>query len=272
MSHIGLLNFQVKMINLNKKIVAFDLDGTLALSKQALGLEMAEVLALLARDKIVAIISGGSFRQFQKQFLGSFLPVGAQRDLIFQNLILLPTSGSRRYQYDPIVGEWMITDTEEMPGWVREKVLEVLKEYIATNTFGIGPYIEGDEVVEDRVTQISLSALGQHAPLSEKEVWDPDQAKRTIIKRELEKLLPEVEINMGGSTTLDILPKGFNKAKGLTRLLEKLGLSKSDMVFIGDAIYEGGNDYSPLLAGIDCIKISGPDETLNVIKSWIIEK
>jgi HAD superfamily hydrolase (TIGR01484 family) len=257
------------MTNLNKKIIAFDLDGTLAESKQHLEAEMAEVLALLAKEKIVVIISGGSFNQFLKQFLGSFNPKEVDVELIYSNLILLPTSGSRRYQYDAIIKEWIITDTEEMPEVIREKVLATIKSYIFTNTYGIGPVIEGDEVIEDRVTQISLSALGQHAPLEQKVIWDPDQVKRQKIKQELEKILPEVEINIGGSTTLDILPKGFSKAKGLLRLLDGLGMTKEDMIFIGDAIFPGGNDYSPYEAGIECIKTSGPKETKEIIKNWL---
>ena len=263
--------FPNKMINLNKKIVAFDLDGTLAESKQQLGTDMAEVLCTLALEKKVAIISGGSFNQFLKQFLVSFIPTAEEKELIYSNLILLPTSGSRCYQYDGILKEWIITDTEEMPQEIREKTLNILRAYAETGKYGIGPIIEGDEVVEDRVTQISLSALGQHAPLENKMMWDPDQAKRKEMKKELELVLPEVEINIGGATTLDLLPKGFNKAKGLMRLLGKLKMTKEDMVFIGDAIFPGGNDYSPYEAGISCIKVAGPKETKAIIESWMVE-
>ncbi len=256
------------MINLSKKIVAFDLDGTLAESKQHLEGEMSNLLCTLARVKKVAIISGGAFTQFERQFLVSFSPKEEEKDLIYSNLILLPTSGSRRYEYDLIKKEWVITDTEEMPVLIREKTLSILRDFAKSGRYGIGPLIEGDEVVEDRVTQISLSALGQHAPLESKIVWDPDQAKRKEMKKELELILPEVEINIGGSTTLDVLPKGFNKAKGLMRLLDKLEMDKEDMLFIGDAIFPGGNDYSPYEAGIESIRVTGPKETASVIRKW----
>jgi phosphomannomutase len=256
------------MIKLPKKIIAFDLDGTLAESKQHLEKEMSDLLCDIAREKKLAIISGGAFSQFEKQFLVSFSPKEEERDLIYSNLILLPTSGSCRYEYDFILKEWIITDMEEMPILIREKALIILKEYALTGKYGIGPFIEGDEVVEDRITQISMSALGQHAPLPNKKAWDPDQAKRKEMKNELELVLPEVEINIGGATTLDILPKGFNKAKGLIRLLDKLGMTKEDMIFIGDAIFPGGNDYSPYEAGIESIKTSGPKETALIIKQW----
>lgn len=258
------------MIKLSKKFVAFDLDGTLAVSKQTLGSDMAELLCELAKEKKVVIISGGSFNQFKKQFLPSFVPKKEEADIIYSNLILLPTSGSMRYQYDIAKEEWIMTDIEEMKEEIKQKVLNIFRDYVSLGKYGIGAIIEGDEVVEDRFTQISLSALGQHAPYEIKKLWDPDQKKRKVIKKELEELLPEVEINIGGTTTLDCLVKGFNKAKGLIRLLEHMDSTIDDMVFVGDAIFPGGNDYSPYEAGIECIKISGPIETKEVIKKWLV--
>lgn len=256
------------MTNL-KKIIAFDLDGTLAESKQALSFDMAELLCRLAKNKKVAIISGGSFNQFKKQFLPFFNPKTDDESLVYSNLILLPTSGSRRYQYDLDKKDWVITDEEGMPPMAKEKTLAILREFIASNQYGIGPIIDGDEVIEDRVTQITMSALGQNAPLDKKIIWDPDQAKRKKMLEELAPKLPEVEINIGGTTTLDFLPKGFNKAKGLIRLLNHFGMVIGDMVFVGDAIFPGGNDYSPFEAGIECVKVIGPSDTKEVIKKWI---
>jgi len=259
-------------MKLSKKIVAFDLDGTLAESKQHLENDMSEVLCSLLKEKIVVIISGGSFDQFKKQFLPFLVIDEKDRDLIYSNLILLPTSGSRRYQYDKNINDWVLTDEEGMPVSVRENILSVLKEFITANAskYDIGTVVEGDQVVEDRTTQITMSSLGQHAPIDLKKNWDPNQVKRQEIKEELEKKLPEVSINIGGSTSIDILPKGFNKASGLKRLLGKLGMTIDDMVFVGDAIFPGGNDYSPYEAGIESIKISGPKETKEVIKKWLL--
>jgi HAD superfamily hydrolase (TIGR01484 family) len=258
------------MINLNnKKIVAFDLDGTLAESKQHLEPFMSKVLCALAKKKLVAIISGGSINQFKKQFLPYFFPTEGEEDIISSNLILLPTSGSQCYEYDKEKSDWIMTDVEAMPEFIKNKILLVLKDFISPGKWNFTPAMEGDNIIEDRVTQIAMSALGQNAPIALKKVWDPDQKKRQQMKIELEKELPEVNIIIGGTTTLDILPKGFDKAKGLLRLLAKLGMSKEDMVFVGDSIFPGGNDYSPYEAGIECIKVSGPEETVEIIKKWL---
>lgn len=251
-------------------MIAFDLDGTLAESKQQMEPGMSQALYSLAEDRKIVIISGGSFNQFEKQFLPSFTPMGNDSSLVYKNLYLLPTSGSRRYQYNSERKEWELTDTVAMSNEIKQKVLVTLKTFLLDNKYGMEPTIKGDEIIEDRITQITMSALGQHAPISLKKDWDPNQIKRKKIVKELKEMLPEVEINIGGTTSIDILPKGFNKAQGLIRLIDKLELNKEDMIFIGDAIFPGGNDYSPYEAGIECIKVIGPEETLIKIKNWIV--
>jgi phosphomannomutase len=257
------------MINIkDKKTIAFDLDGTLAESKQPLDKEMAVLLKKLLKHKKVIIISGGSFGQFEKQFLPYLDITETEKDL-YSNLILLPTSGSLCYQFDVQKKDWQITNKEEMPKEIKEKIFSTIKDFIENNSYGIKPYHEGDQVLEDRGTQITLSALGQNAPIEEKIKWDKDQEKRQAIKKILESKLPEVSFSIGGATSIDILPKGFDKAEGLKKFLEKEKMKKEDLFFVGDAIFPGGNDYSPLLEGFDCQKVSGPAETKKIIQTFL---
>ena len=250
----------------NKKIVAFDLDGTLSVSKSPMTREMAVLLEKLAENQIVVIISGGTFKQFSTQFLPAFGKEDFSPSFV-KNLILLPTSGSQRYEYDLEKKEWALTDLEKFPDEVKEKAKKVLKEIIDSNLYDI-PNNPIGEYVEDRLTQLSISALGQDAPIEQKKLWDPDQKKRQKIKLVLEKELPETSIIIGGTTTVDILAKGFTKAVGLMRLLDKLNLKKEDMLFVGDAIFPGGNDYSAYEAGIDVVKVDGPVDTAEYINQW----
>ncbi len=252
----------------DKKIIAFDLDGTLAESKQPLDKEMAILLKELLKHKKVIVISGGSFSQFKKQFL-PYLDIKEGEKDLYSNLILLPTSGSLCYQFDVQKKDWQITNKEEMPKEIKEKIFSTIKDFIENNSYGIKPYKEGDQVLEDRGTQITLSALGQNAPIEEKIKWDKDQEKRQAIKKILESKLPEVSFSIGGATSIDILPKGFDKAEGLKKFLEKEKMKKEDLFFVGDAIFPGGNDYSPLLEGFDCQKVSGPAETKKIIQTFL---
>jgi hydroxymethylpyrimidine pyrophosphatase-like HAD family hydrolase len=78
-----------------KDLIVFDLDGTLAESKSSLDGEMAALLGTLLGVVKVAVISGGNWPQFEKQLLSN-LP----RDGRLKNLSLLPTCGTKFYQYE----------------------------------------------------------------------------------------------------------------------------------------------------------------------------
>lgn len=255
-------------MSIDKKIIAFDMDGTLAESKQHLEKDMAALLFTLTRNVRVAIISGGSFDQFEKQFL-PFFSDEQKDELFYKNIIILPTSGSQRYEYDQTLKEWTMTDSEGFQDIIKKEVLMCLSEIIDSGTYGIHPLVSGDYVIEDRKTQITMSALGQHAPLDAKKEWDPHQVKRQEMKKILESKISGISVIIGGTTSLDILPLGFDKAKGLHRLLNKLSLLPSDMLFLGDALFPGGNDYSVKESGIESIQVSGPQETAQHITSWL---
>ncbi|MES2622872.1 MAG: HAD-IIB family hydrolase [Patescibacteria group bacterium] len=251
------------------KIVAFDLDGTLAESKQAITHEVATILYSLSLKTKVIIISGGSYEQFTKQFVPGIVNAakvkGNTRGL--ENVILMPTNGSKRYEYDVDMHMWKETQMYPFNEEIKKKVMLELNSIIAGN-FDV-PRNHYGEYIEDRVTQITFSALGQTAPLEEKSIWDPTRSKRLKIKEVLEKAIPEIQAHVGGMTSIDILPKNFNKATGLLRYLSEEKLSIHDMLFIGDAIFEGGNDYSPLQAGIETKKTSGPKETVEIMQTLL---
>ncbi len=251
----------------DKKIIAFDLDGTLTVSKSSITLEMGELIKQLAKQKIVVVTSGGSFKQFKTQFLPPFLNDDSMMSLI-HNLILLPTSGSQRYEYDKEKKDWQVTDKEPLPDYVKEKAKKLLKEIIDSGLYDIPSNPTGD-IVEDRDTQITFSACGQLASIEAKRSWDPNKKKRQKIASVLAPELPEASLLINAYSSIDIVPKGFNKAVGLMRLLNKLGLEKSDMVFIGDGLFPGGNDYSVYEAGFEIIAVEGPEETAAIIKQWI---
>jgi HAD superfamily hydrolase (TIGR01484 family) len=77
--------------------------------------------------------------------------------------------------------------------------------------------------------------------------------------------LPEFEVRIGGTTSIDVTKKGIDKAFGVLRIIERLHIDKEDVVFVGDALFEGGNDYAVKSLGIRCIETSGPQETLKII-------
>ena len=251
----------------NKKIIAFDVDGTLTASKTLITESMANLIKKLVKQKMVIAIAGGSFHQLETQFLPPFLHDESMMPFI-HNFTLLPTSGSQRYEYDEIKKEWILTDKEALPSEAKIRAIKLLQEVIDSNLYEIPPNPIGN-IIEDRDTQITFTPNGQQAPVELKLRFDPDRKKREKIKAMLEPKLPEVSILINGTSSIDILPKGFNKAVGLMRFLNKMGLKKSDVIFVGDGLFPGGNDYSVFEAGFETIAVRGPEETALLIKKWL---
>ncbi|SEL55840.1 hypothetical protein SAMN05216382_2152 [Sphingomonas palmae] len=243
-----------------KELVAFDLDGTLAESKQAIKEDMAEALADLLQVAHVAVISGGDWPQFDKQ-VASRLP--ARADL--SKLWLMPTTGTKLYTHQS--GEWKAVYAELFDEETKKNIVEAFDASLQAT--GFKPEETWGERIEDRGSQITFSALGQQAPVEAKEKWDPDFAKRKVIQADLKQRLPELSINMGGATSIDITQKGVDKAYGLKRLRDESGIALDKMMFIGDAIFPGGNDYPAKELGLDTVRVRDPHDTLSVIATIV---
>jgi phosphomannomutase len=254
----------------DKKIIAFDVDGTLTASKTPITESMANLIKELVKQKMVIAIAGGTFEQMQTQFLPPFLHDESMLPFI-HNFTLLPTSGSQRYEYNEAKKAWEMTDKEPLPEGIKEKAKELLQAVIENPIYEIPPNPIGN-IVEDRDTQITFTPNGQQAPVALKLTFDPDRRKREKIKAFLEPQLSGVSILINGTSSIDILPKDFNKAVGLLRFLDKAGLNKPDVIFVGDGLFPGGNDYSVFEAGFETIVVKNPEETEEIIKKWIGER
>ena len=105
--------------------------------------------------------------------------------------------------------------------------------------------------------------------MEEKNEWDPDYAKRKKIKAILDTYIPEFSVRLGGSTSIDITKPGIDKAYGIGKLRDLLHISLKEMIYVGDALFPGGNDYPAEEAGVDSIQVKGPEETKRVIETII---
>jgi HAD superfamily hydrolase (TIGR01484 family) len=242
-----------------KKLIVFDLDGTLAKSKSSLDAEMATLLNELLGIVKVAIISGGGWPQFEKQIL-----VNLPNNERLENMLLLPTCGTQFYQYN---GAWKKIYSEDFNVEEKKKIIDALKN--ALNTVGFKIEKIWGETIEDRGSQITYSALGQQAPIKEKKKWDPGFTKRIRIQEILATLIPEFSVRLGGTTSVDITKPGIDKAYGIMKLRDTLKVEIDEMIFIGDAIFPGGNDYPPKEAGVASIRIKGPEESKRVIEAIV---
>ncbi len=248
------------MVAYSKKLLMFDLDGTLGRSKCPLDQEMEGLLQQLIQHKKVAIISGGGYPQFQTQVLNAF-----PRDEHFTNLYLLPTSGTRLYSWR---GTWNEQYAEHLAPREKEKIMISLNAALQ-QAGHVQPTKVYGPIIEDRGSQVTFSALGQQAPVEEKVAWDPSRQKREVIVSFLQPKIPEFDVRIGGSTSIDITKKGVNKAYGIRKLEEFLHLTPDDIVFVGDTLFPGGNDYPAKATGVDCISVSNPEDTKKLIRDWL---
>jgi HAD superfamily hydrolase (TIGR01484 family) len=242
-----------------KKLIVFDLDGTLAISKQAIDAEMAGWLARLLTICPICVISGGDWPQFQKQVVDQ-LEAGAK----LENLYLMPTTGAKFYRFD---GAWKQIYADNFSETDRQRVSSALKCAITEAGFD-HEQTWGDQI-EDRGTQITFSGLGQEAPIEAKDAWDPDRKKRTALKTILDKSLNDLSVRIGGSTSIDITRPGIDKAYGVRKLGELTGVALDQMLFVGDALYPGGNDTPARDAGVPTIGVRTIDDTKRLIETIV---
>lgn len=252
-----------------KKVLAFDLDGTLAPSKSTLPPRIGELLDELLNYFDVCVISGGKFGQFETQLLQG-LHSGSEK---LKRLHLMPTCGTQYYKFEG--DNWDQVYAENFTDEEKQKIISALNEGI--DTLGYRESKVYGEIIEDRGSQITFSALGQDivAELGDegvrmKEEWDPDTVKKNAIRDYVAKLIPEFEVRVGGGTSIDITKPGIDKAYGMRKLMDMLAIAKEDILFFGDRLQEGGNDYPVKEFGIESLEVSGWEHTAHRLETLLL--
>ena len=243
-------------------LIVFDIDGTLTRSKLPLDSEMAALICRLVEKYKVAIISGAGFEQFKWQILDC-LPCSSEW---MKNLYLLPTDGTVFCSYSD--DGWQCINDAPLSGEEKALIKSAFNNIFEEAGLASPDKIYG-ELVEDRGAQLNFSALGQEAPIELKEMWDPDNKKRERIVGKLKSKLPDFSMRIGGATSIEITKVGIDKAYGLKKLMEKTGLAREKMLYIGDKLFAGGNDAPVLALGIESKAVENPGETKQIISGLL---
>ena len=244
-----------------KKVIAFDLDGTLAESKSALPDKMSTLISELLQKYQVCVISGGKFGQFEKQLLDN---LKADASLL-EKLHLMPTCGTRYFTYDSVNSNWRMNYAEDFTEEEKQQITDALERGI--DELGLREAEPWGDLIEDRGSQITFSALGQEAPVDAKESWDPDNKKKFALRDAVAAKIPAFEVRAGGSTSIDVTKLGIDKAYGMGKIMELVGVAKEEILFVGDRLEEGGNDYPVKAMGIDAIAVEKWQDTALVIET-----
>ncbi len=245
------------------RLMAFDLDDTLAPSKSPLPERMAGLIVRLLERIPVGIISGGQFSQFRTQVIDRLDAPAA----VLENLYLMPVTGTRYYRFAD--GEWHEQYSEDLTPEQRRAALDALEEVAK----GLG-YWESDTygpVLEDRGSQITFSAFGQAAPPDIKAAWDPTDEKKNRLREAVQAKLPGLSVRSGGSTSIDITREGIDKAYGMRKLVEVTGIPLDDMLFVGDRLDPHGNDYPVKAMGARTHAVRGWEDTADYLERLLAD-
>lgn len=254
-------------LNTLPRLIAFDLDDTLAPSKSPAPERILTAIKGLLERTSIAVISGGNFEQFESQLV-SRLDAHAELDEAeLERLHLLPTCGTRYERREN--GHWVTVYQESLTSDERDRALTALRE--EAERLGLWETNSWGEVLEDRGSQVTFSALGQRAPVASKIEWDPTGEKKNTLRAAVAARLPDLEVRSGGSTSVDITRRGIDKAYGMRKLEALTGIALGDMLFIGDRLDPDGNDYPVKAMGVRCHAVDGWEDTANFLEALLAD-
>ena len=245
-----------------KRILAFDIDQTLNIAKTPINDEIADLLVKCLDHFEICPISGQKFDQFLIQIVNRLKNPTPEQ---LSHLHLFVAQGTQYYRYEN--GDWKQVYnyplTDEQVTKISQTIEQAARELNLWEEDKLKP---GDEIIENRLSQVTFSALGQHAGTEEKYAWDPDCKKREKIVARCKELAPEFDYEIGGTTSINAITPGMNKAFGMKHLLEELNAQKEDVLYFGDMTQPGGNDYPIVEMGINTITVRNHEDTAFALK------
>ena len=219
-----------------KKLIAFDLDGTLTAPKQPLGPGNRAVLDTLATRYEVIMAGAGNCKRIYNQMGGYPITI----------------VGNYGMEESRIVdGEFRIVREEKSPAdrkFFDRKCMELRKKYGYTS-------YKGDPLEYHESGMVTFGLLGTKAEPAEKLAFDPDKVKRREMLPEVQEIFKDYSVFIGGTTSFDITPKQYNKYDAVMRYATEKGYTKDQILFVGDDFADGGNDSQIRIFGMDYIRI-----------------
>lgn len=247
-----------------KKVLAFDIDQTLNIAKTPIPDEIAELLTECLGKFEVCPISGQKFDQFLRQIVDRLETATPEQ---LSHLHLFVAQGTQYYRFDPQKAQWEQVYNYPLTPEQVEKITKAIRQ--AAKELGFWEeekLAEGDEIIENRLSQVTFSALGQKAGTTEKYAWDADCKKREAIVGRCRELAPEFEYEIGGTTSINAILPGMNKEFGMKHLFEQLKVDKDDVLYFGDMTQPGGNDYPVVKMGVKTITVRNHEDTAYALR------
>jgi len=227
------------------KHLFFDMDETIAPSRQPILPEMYQLLDSLEQD--IIIVSGQDVEKIAWQ--SNNLPA-----------IRLGQNGNHGIDLDGSL-LWNVPLEEHQRAEINahiQAVIEVL-DHVPNPDW---------VPVEDRGAQITFSPIGNQAPLEVKRAYDPDQQKRFALLRQVPFMSDDLVVKIGGSTSFDYIHKDRHKGTNVQRLIDLKGWKNDECLYMGDGLYPGGNDEA-VIGVIETVAVSDHHDTYNKLQALL---
>ena len=259
---------------MTKTIVMFDMDGTLTEPRQVFDFRILEPsLRKLAEYADIGIITG-SDEDYLREQMETFLYDSNCR----YHTHLLPCNGTK-YLKPPVsaAGEFVLiheVSMEQQMGTKKYRELICELVYSQVDICLLGAPLTG-HFINCRGSTVNWSPIGRNASLDQREEFiklDNELAVRDRVLGELRAMLKLKEINnkvtikLGGDTSFDIYPSGWDKTYGLKHF------PGWDVWFVGDRCESSGNDYEIYETCLpQAYKTKSPENTVEIINDIIKE-
>jgi phosphomannomutase len=226
------------------EVLVFDVDGTLTPPRQPMEDIMARELRRLVNARQIYLVTGSDRAKLDAQVPSDILDASAG---VFCCL------GNELWRGQRLIME------------MRHDFPPELVEF-ASAMIGESAYpVRTGRHVEERTGSLNVSVVGRNANVLQRRDYvrhDRETSERDRLIAEIEARFPEYECNRGGQISIDIAPRGWNKA----RVFKEVKARSPDAAvhFFGDTINEGGNDL-PLAQALIA---AGPQHVVNAVKDW----
>ena len=221
-----------------KKLICFDLDGTLTQHRSPMDDKNRSVLDRLSKKYKLLMVGAGGAERIHKQMEG--------------------------YPID-ILGNYGMQESKMIDGkfvLVRNVITEVDKDFFTKQItylrekYGYTEF-KGESVEFHPSGMVTFPLLGTKADINDKVAFDPTRAKRRVLYPEvLEIFGDQFTVYIGGSSSFDFSRKEFNKYDAIMRYAEENGYEKDEILYVGDDFGDGGGDSHVRLGGMDYVEIT----------------
>ena len=220
-----------------KKLICFDLDGTLTQHRSPLTPENRAVLDTLGKKYKLLMVGAGDasriYRQMEEYPIDILGNYGMQESKMVNGEFQLI-----RQTISPVDRDYFVEKTD----YLREK-------------YGYTEF-KGESVEFHPSGMVTFPLLGTKADIADKIAFDPTRAKRKVLYPEVLELFPNYTVFIGGSSSFDFSEKRFNKYDAIMQYAAENGYERDEILYVGDDFGDGGGDSHVRLGGMDYVEIT----------------